>query len=285
VNRENCIEKKHTITYPSVKERVIFVRKIIIFKAKMAKVIAPFQIQGTLDDLNFVVTADGTNYVRMKGTTGVTSAEFKNNPIYDRIRNHGKEMGYCAQKGKIFGILAKAFTDRAKEVSSAGRINQLFLALLTEDTQHTTGQRTLEGALQSVDAPHYFIGFEANKLRPLTQVLKTDYHYHDSQITLVIHPETHIEWPEAEANQLHLALATSVWDYHNNRFETCYSPEIILSKEDEVTSVTLTAATPVGSGITLTYLFVGFSNRVYKKIKPLHRKYNTATIIQATIQS
>ncbi|MES2812695.1 MAG: hypothetical protein V4670_09515 [Bacteroidota bacterium] len=250
----------------------------------MAKVIAPFQIQGTLDDLNFVITADGTNYVRMKGTTGVTAAEFKNNPIFDRIRNHGKEMGYCAQKGKIFGLLAKAFTDRAKEVSSAGRINQLLLALLAEDTLHPKGQRTLEEALKSVDALNYFVGFEANKLRPLTQVLKTDYQYANHQITLEIHPATQIAWPEAEANQLHLALATSVWDYQHNTFETHYSPEIILSKEHEATSVILKAATPTGSGITLTYLFVGFSNCVYKKTKPLHRKYNTATIIQATIQ-
>ena len=40
---------------------------IITYKP-MAKVIAPFQIQGTLDDLNFVV-ADGINYVRKKGKT------------------------------------------------------------------------------------------------------------------------------------------------------------------------------------------------------------------------
>lgn len=33
----------------------------------------------------------------MKGKTGVTSEEFKSNPIFDQIRNHGKEWGYCSK--------------------------------------------------------------------------------------------------------------------------------------------------------------------------------------------
>ncbi len=41
----------------------------------MAKVIAPFKISGTLDDLNFYTTNDGNNYVRMKGKTGITKEE------------------------------------------------------------------------------------------------------------------------------------------------------------------------------------------------------------------
>ena len=52
----------------------------------MAKVIAPFKISGTLDDINFVVTADGENYARMKGKTGITSEQFKNNPIFGKVR-------------------------------------------------------------------------------------------------------------------------------------------------------------------------------------------------------
>ena len=63
----------------------------------MAKVIAPFKISGTLDDINFVVTADGENYARMKGKTGITSKQFKNNPIFDRIRHQGTEFGQCSK--------------------------------------------------------------------------------------------------------------------------------------------------------------------------------------------
>lgn len=43
----------------------------------MTKVIASFNISETLDDINFVVTADGENYARMKGKTGITSYNSK----------------------------------------------------------------------------------------------------------------------------------------------------------------------------------------------------------------
>ena len=98
----------------------------------MAKVIAPFKIIGTLDDLNYYLDENHVNLVRTKGKTGVTSQEFKDNPIFDRIRNQGKEMGYCAIKAQSFRLLAKYFFDRAKEVSSAGRVNQLLLQILAE---------------------------------------------------------------------------------------------------------------------------------------------------------
>ena len=73
----------------------------------MAKVIAPFKIKGTLDDLNFVVTADGTNYVRTKGKTGVTSKAFKNNPIFDRIREQSSDFGYCVKKIKDISAVGR----------------------------------------------------------------------------------------------------------------------------------------------------------------------------------
>jgi hypothetical protein len=75
----------------------------------MAKVIAPFKITGTLDDINLVATADGGNYARMKGKTGVTSEQFKNNPIFDRIRHQNTEFGQCATKSVLFPSNCKSF--------------------------------------------------------------------------------------------------------------------------------------------------------------------------------
>jgi hypothetical protein len=47
----------------------------------MAKVIAPFKIVGSIDDLNFYVDQQGQNRVREKGKTGVSKEAFKNNPV------------------------------------------------------------------------------------------------------------------------------------------------------------------------------------------------------------
>ncbi len=57
----------------------------------MAKVIAPFKIVGTLDDMNFYIDENNTNRVRTKGKTGVSSEEFLSNPIFTKVKNHGKE--------------------------------------------------------------------------------------------------------------------------------------------------------------------------------------------------
>ncbi len=56
----------------------------------MAKVFASFKIVGTLDDLNFYVDQNNENIVRRKGKTGVTSEEFKRNPVFANARNHGQ---------------------------------------------------------------------------------------------------------------------------------------------------------------------------------------------------
>ena len=54
---------------------------ILTFNRKdMAKAFGPVQIVGTLDDLNFYITADG-NIVREKGKTGNTKKNFKENPV------------------------------------------------------------------------------------------------------------------------------------------------------------------------------------------------------------
>ena len=57
----------------------------------MAKVIAPFKIVGTLDDLVFYIDQEKENRVKTKGKTGVTSEEFKRNPIFNKVKNHSKE--------------------------------------------------------------------------------------------------------------------------------------------------------------------------------------------------
>jgi hypothetical protein len=59
-------------------------------KQKYGKSNRTILIKGTIDDINFVVTASG-NYARTKGKTGVTAEEFKI-ILFDRIRNQGKDL-------------------------------------------------------------------------------------------------------------------------------------------------------------------------------------------------
>lgn len=90
--------------------------------------------------------------------------------------------------------------------------------------------------------------------------------------------QQHLEWPE-EATQVILSSATANWDFENDIFNTCYSAEVIIDKEAEKQSITLTTALPVGNELHLTFLFIGFLKQDRKKQILLHRKNNTATLI------
>lgn len=247
----------------------------------MAKVVAPFKISGTLDDINFVLTENGNNYARMKGKTGVTSEEFKNNPIFDRIRNHGKEWGYCAKKAQCFRQMASQLFNKAKDGGFAGRSIKLLSEILEEDTTNPPGLRTLEEGIKSKHIPEILIGFEGNKNKPLHKVLKVPFGYDSKENTISLpafHPKEHLQWPSEEATQVQLQMATANWDAANNTFETCYGEEIIWDK-NETSQLLLKTQIPEGSNWKVVFLYIGFAIQERRKIKPLHRKHNTVTII------
>lgn len=249
----------------------------------MAKIIAPFKIIGTLNDLTFYIDQDGKNLARTKGKTGVSSKEFKRNPIFTKVKNHGKEFGRAAKKAQNFRGIAFYFNQRAKDGSFSGRGNKLMLEVIHEDTTNVQGERTFDKGINP-ETRSYFVGFEGNKLRPLKGVLKTNWSWDENKNTLSIadfNPETHIDWPD-KADNVHLAIANANWNYVENKFETHYSQEIVLKKEEESQNIILTTENrepKTDNNIRLLYLFIGFSTQERKKTKELKRSNNTVTII------
>jgi len=250
----------------------------------MAKVIAPFKIVGTLDDLNFYLDENKINRVRTKGKTGVSREEFQRNPIFTKVKNHGKEFGRASKKGQNFRGIALYFNNRAKDGSFAGRGNKLMLEIIQEDTTNQSGERTFEKGMENPETRDYFIGFEGNVLRPLNKVLKTNWTWDEKINKFTIenfNPEKQINWPD-KANNVHLAIANAYWNYLDNKFDTHYSEEIILKKDDENQTIKLITDNPkpkTENNIQLVYLFIGFSIQERKKVKELKRSNNTVSII------
>jgi hypothetical protein len=221
----------------------------------------------------------------MKGKTGITPEQFKNNPIFDRIRHQATEFGQCSKKSVLFRFIANRFNRLAKDVSFAGRTNKMLFEILEEDTTQPKGQRTLLEGLKTKEGKQILIGFESNKLRPLRAVLKIkeQHNPHNQTLSLLnFTPREHLDWPQ-EATHVHLALALANWDFENETFNTCYSEEIILAKESEKQTLTIQTAVPTGNHLHLTFFFIGFAKQDRKKYHLLHRKNNTATIIASVI--
>lgn len=247
----------------------------------MAKVIAPFKIKGTFDDMSFYIASE-ENLVRQKGNPGVTKEEFAKNPIFNRIRQQSSEFGRCSEKSKVFRLLAKQFYDKAKEVSFAGRVNKLLVEILQEDTTNKIGERKVENGLEIPELDEILIHFEGNKLRPLKKVLKKkitfDWKQNNCDLT-AINVEKDILWPEPEANQIHLQLGIANWNCKEDKFENQYSNEIILEKDNTEKTIVFKLKQLQTKDLWIAYLFIGFSNKEQRSTIPLHKKWNTTTII------
>lgn len=247
----------------------------------MAKVSAPFEIIGTFDDLTFYKSSD-QHLVRTKGKPGISKAQFAKNEIFNPIRTHGIEFGYCSLKSSVFRLLAKQFYDRAKEVSFAGRVNKLLFEILEEDILNKKGERRLENGLQTPDLDEILLHFEGNKLRPLHKVLHKNVTFDWSQIAInfsSINVEKDINWPAVEANLIHLQLAIANWNCTEDTFENHYSNEIILERSNTLAPLAFQLSTPQTNDLWIAFIFIGFSNKERRKMKPLHKKWNTTTII------
>lgn len=138
----------------------------------------------------------------------------------------------------------------------------------------------MEG-LKTNEGKESLLSFQSNKLRPLEKVLKMKECCNVENRTVMLIDfiaAEHLDWPE-EATHVHLASATANWDFENDTFDTCYSEEIVLAKDSEKQTITLSTNKPIGNHLHLTFLFIGFAKQERKTLKMLHRKNNTATII------
>ncbi len=246
----------------------------------MAKIVAPFMIIGTIDDYQYFEQS-GQNIMREKGATGISKEQFKH-PKFAHIRKHGKEWGHCSLQSRTFRFMLKPLFDQSKEVSFAGRVNSLLFGFLEDDKVNPKGKRLLSQALDTTPHLADFIGFEGNKLRPLSLVLKKEvsWNWDTGRSTLLeINPAMDIEWPDAEANQVSLLFAVSNWNYHEGRFETHYSSEVFFERQSNLQTCAFPVKLPENQNLWFAWLFIGFHHFNRRKLKPLIRKYNTVSCI------
>ncbi|HSD07339.1 hypothetical protein [Flavobacterium sp.] len=246
----------------------------------MAKVNAPFTISGTIDDLNFYDSTDG-NIVRMRGKTGITKQQFKDNPIFDPIRRQSSDFGYCSKKAKIFNLLVKPFYEHSQGASLFGRCIQLLLAILNEDTGNEKGNRSLVNGLQTERGLNFLLGFEGNTDRPLSAVMLPNVTFDWNKFALdlkELDPITDIVWPES-ATQVSIQLAIANWNCDEDCFETSYSSAQLIDKKSGVQSLLLDLSPPTEKHLWLCFIHFRFSYSIYNKVKILHNRNNSNTLI------
>ncbi|GGD30156.1 hypothetical protein [Flavobacterium orientale] len=250
----------------------------------MAQVIAPFKIVGTIDDLNFYILENEKNIVREKGECGITSEQFYANPVFDPIRKQGREFGHAANKAKTFRRLFHPFFERAKDGAFAGRVNKLLLEILTEDQTNPIGNRTITEGLKTQYGRDLIVNFQGNRLKPLSEIMPEKWNWNPEKHEVKleeINVATDIRWP-GKATHVHFVAATCHWNEETDTFETCFSEEIILEKEEPTQTITLKTEAPNHPGLKITAILIAFSEYYRRRFKPLKRGLNTTTIIDVT---
>lgn len=247
----------------------------------MAKVISNVTFRGTIGGITFYKASD-QELAREKGDSGITSKQFAENPIFNRIKLHGFEFGRCSRKSRYFRMLVKSFFDRAKDVSFAGRVNQLLFEIMEEDLSNPIGSRLIENGLTSPYLSEILLGFEGNRLRPMTKVCRVPVSFDWDTMVLQpfsLHLTQDLEWPDVDANLVEFQLGFANWDCAANSFETSYSNVIQVAREAVVIDLSFEIAPLPEHDLWLAFFFIGFSNKVRCKVKPLARKWNTVTVV------
>lgn len=247
----------------------------------MARIIAPFKIEGTLHDTNFYIDQGKVNRARVKAESSMTTKKFKTLPSYHNARMQNLELTHCSKISQTFQRIVVAFNKNAKDGSFAGRANAIFLHMVKEDQNNERGYRLVTEGIKSKYGREHLRGFESNKLRPLHKVLVNkkwtlnDHLFHFPECTM----ETDIDWPE-DATHITFNLAVANWNIETLHFTTNYAEAQFFSKTSTPQDITITGTPPTDQDLHLTFLFIGFSKQQGSRHLPLHRKNNTATLIE-----
>ncbi len=246
----------------------------------MAKLTSPFTISGTLDDLNFMDSKDG-NFIRMKGKTGITKAQFRDNPIFNPIRKHGKIFGFCSRKGNVFKQLVQPFYKNVYALSLKGRCNKLMLAIFREGTPQEDYDLQFHEGLCGMNAQSFLLGFEGNVHQQLKDVLAVPLSFEWDRLQLslsTLTPLHDILWPEG-ATQVEVQLALANWDNQSNSFETSFSTTILLTQTSQATALDFELKPPKGHHLWLVFIHFRFSYMQYNQLKFLPKSSNSCTLI------
>lgn len=114
----------------------------------MARQASPLvKLRGTIDDLNFYISADGF-MARQKG--GISAERIQNDPKFRLTRLNGQEFGIGGKAGKLFRSAWKTEIAKAADARITSRITKAMVAILQTDTVSDYGYRKVENGNPSL---------------------------------------------------------------------------------------------------------------------------------------
>jgi len=228
----------------------------------MAKQRGPIKLEGTLDDITFIKTADGF-MAKMK--SGVPASRINSDPAFELTRQNMQEFNSAAKAGKL---LREAFATAVKSSSDGRVVSRLVKELMKVVKSDTTSAR----GLRTVDKGNlgFLQGFNFNIKAAVTTTVRTPFNPTIDRPSgnLIVHiptfiPGNLIQAPTGSTHFRFVVMGGEI-DFGNNVYSTDigYSPMLPIDF-NPTANLDINATVPANSTQDLILLFgIQFFQRV-----------------------
>jgi len=150
----------------------------------MGKVKSLFQINGTIDGLNFY-TVNGQQYVRKAGG-GFNGKKIKSDPSMVKVRQNGEEFGKVSKLSRAFRLMVEPLFPPSYSGGLHNRLVKLFHGIKNLDVTSERGKRNVAVGLQEERSKPLLIGFSIPEEAPKGATLHDHVEMDWSNSTLLI---------------------------------------------------------------------------------------------------
>ncbi len=247
----------------------------------MAKLKGILKIEGTLQEMTFYKTQDGS---LVKTKSGVSGDRIANDPAFARTRENGSEFGSSATAGKVLRDAIRNMVATASDNRVTSRVTQIMTQIKNFDTTSLRGERSVDVGIATVDGKALLKNFNFNDKAILGAILYKPYAVNTTTGVISIAnlvPSTDIAAPSGTTH-VSVKGAFAIVDFDLGTSDVGYTNVTNLPIDPTSTSVTLTpASVPAGTGTKLYLLQIEFFQEVNAVQYPLNNgAYNALAIIE-----
>ncbi len=224
----------------------------------MAKQTGLFKIKGTLDNVTFYKTKDGS-LAKMK--TSLDGARIATDPSFARTRENGAEFESSATSGKLMRDTLRNISVNSADNRLVARVTQLMTKIKNLDLTSIRGARNVGVAIVGAPAKALMKGFEFNKDALLGSVLYKPFVLVPATGVITIAglvPANDFQWPQG-ATHVSLTGGYANINYVSGITDLKLTNVSNLAIAAASSAITLTpTALPVGTGTKVYLLKVEF---------------------------
>ncbi len=247
----------------------------------MAKQTGFLKISGTLDNVTFYRTKDGS-LVKMKSS--LSKARIAKDPKFARTRENGAEFGNSAKAGKLFRVNLRPLSLNASDSRIVPRVTQLMSQIKNMDSTSIRGERNVGVGISTSGGKGLLKGFEFNLNSALGSVLFKPYQLNTSTGVISIDnliPSSDITFPSG-ATHISLSGGYANLNFTSNLVDFKITNIENLAYTSAASTITLTpTAIPIGTGTKIFLLKIEFFQEVNGVQYPLKNgTFNALRVIE-----